>query len=42
MIHLLDISWSDADEDTGDHERANELLGALPYLRELCIKVDLG
>jgi hypothetical protein len=40
MIHNLDISWSDADADTGDHERANELLGALPYLRELCIKAD--
>jgi hypothetical protein len=40
MIHLLDISWNIGDADTGDHERANELLGALPYLRELSVKAD--
>jgi hypothetical protein len=40
IIHLFDISWSDADADTGDHERANELLGALLYVRELSIKAD--
>jgi hypothetical protein len=40
MIHLLNISWTGADADTGDHERAGELLGALPYLRELSVKAD--